>query len=75
MKRKFTDEELESIITDYNNGMIPRDLAIKYNRSSGCIINKLKDKGIYKCKNVRFNSMDLPFIIEMYSTGNFEEIF
>lgn len=75
MKRKFTEDELKSIIDDYNNGMTPKDLSIKYNRSSGCIINKLKDKGIYKCKNVRFDKMDLPFIIEMYSNGNFEEIF
>lgn len=73
--RRFTEEEIHSIIDDYNNGMSPKYLSIKYDRSSGCIINKLKGLGIYKCKNVRIKNEDLPFIIEMYSHGKFEEIF
>ena len=46
--RKFTDKEIHNIIEDYNNGMRPKDLGIKYNRNPSSIINKLKSIGKYE---------------------------
>lgn len=75
MKRLFTNEELNSIVLDYNNGYKPKELADKYNRSSGCIINKLKSLGVYKNSNTRLTNDDINYIVEKYKDGDCESIF
>lgn len=75
MNKQYTNEELNNIINDYKNGMRPKDLSIKYNRSSGTIIGKLKTLGIYVNKNTRFSEDDIAFLKEYYPKGDFEKIF
>lgn len=72
---KFTDEELKNIITDYNNGATPKELAIKYNRNSGTIIGKLKSLRIYKNTKHRYTNEDIDFIRKYYPIGDFDKIF
>lgn len=70
-----SNEEIDRIIKDYKDGMPPYLLSQKYNRSSGFIINKLKDIGIYKCKNLRLSQVEIEWLIEKYTDGDFESIF
>lgn len=72
---KFTEEELQNIISDYKNGMPPYKLAEKYKRDSGTIIGKLQRLGIYKNKNYRFTKEDIKFLKEHYPKGDFDSIF
>lgn len=72
---KFTQEELNNIIKDYNNGMTPKEMSIKYNRNSGTIIGKLQGLGIYKNTNHRFTKEDIEFLKMYYPLGDFETIF
>lgn len=71
---KFTETELQNIITDYNNGMTPKEMSIKYNRNSGTIIGKLQDLGIYKNTKYRFTKEDIDFLKEYYPLGDFDTI-
>jgi hypothetical protein len=77
MAKKFTKNELENIIKDYNNGngLRPFELAQKYNRNSGTIIYKLKNLGIYKDLNYRFTNEDIDFLKINYPLGNWKVIF
>lgn len=75
MAKRFTKEELDNIIEDYQNGMTPKDLEIKYNRKSATIINKLSDMGIYKKKTRRISKEDIDFLKENYPIGNYNAIF
>ena len=72
---KFTQEELDSIINDYNNGMTPKEMSIKYNRNSGTIIGKLQNLGIYKNTKYRFTKEDIEFLKEYYPLGDYDAIF
>ena len=45
---RFTEEEVKSIVDDYNCGMTPKELGEKYNRNSSSIIGKLKSIGVFK---------------------------
>lgn len=75
MAKRFTKEELDSIIEDYNNGMIPKDLGIKYNRNPSSIIHKLSDMGIYKKIKYYYTDYDIEFLREHYPIGDFDAIF
>ena len=72
--KKFTEKEINDIITDYENGMRPFELAKKYNRDSGTLIGKLKSLGIYKNTCYRFSDEDIEFLRVNYPAGNYEEI-
>ena len=72
---KFTQEELDNIINDYNNGMTPKEMSIKYNRNSGTIIGKLQNLGIYKNTKYRFTKEDIEFLKEYYPLGDYDAIF
>ena len=77
MAKKFTNEELENIINDYDNGngLKPYQLAEKYERSSASIINKLKSLNLYTNKNYRFTEEDINFLKEHYPYGEWDIIF
>lgn len=72
---KFTQNEIDNIINDYNNGMTPKEISIKYNRNSGTIIGKLQDLGVYKNTKYRFTKEDIDFLREHYPLGDFDSIF
>lgn len=72
--RKFSKEELDAIIKDYNNGMRPYELGEKYNRTPSSIIYKLKSIGIYKCVNYRFTKKDIEFLKIHYPNGDWDLI-
>lgn len=74
MARRFKKDELDNIINDYNNGLRPYELAIKYNRTSTTIIQKLKQLNIYHDLNYRFTNDDIIFLKEYYPSGNWEII-
>lgn len=75
MAKRFTKEELDNIIEDYQNGMTPKDLEIKYSRKSATIINKLSDIGVYKKKTRRISKEDIDFLKDNYPIGNYNAIF
>lgn len=74
MARRFTNDEIESIVSDYQSGMSPKLLSEKYNRNSGTIINKLKNMGLYKPVNHRFTDDEIGFIREHYPKGEIDLI-
>lgn len=75
--QKYTQEELENIVKDYNNGygLRPYQLAKKYNRRSSSIIQKLKSLNVYKNYNYRFTKEDIEFLKEHYPSGDWNIIF
>lgn len=75
-KRLFTEEELENIIKDYDNGngLRPFELGKKYDRNPSSISNKLKDLGIYKYSTYRFTDDDIEFLKKYYPLGNWDFI-
>ena len=74
--RKYTQEELDSIIEDYNDGdgLTPKELGDKYNRNPSSIIHKLQDIGIYKNSNHRFTKEDIEFLREHYPNDEWDII-
>lgn len=74
MAKQFSNEELQSIISDYQNGVRPFELSKKYNRSSSSIINKLKSLNIYKNSNYRFTQDDILFLKKYYPVGDWDTI-
>lgn len=72
---RFTEEELQGIITDYESGMRPKDLAEKYKRDSGTIIGKLKLLGIFKPTKHRYTEEEIDFVREHYPKGELDIIY
>lgn len=72
---KFTEEEINNIINDYNNGMCPKDLGIKYKRNSGTIIGKLSKLGVYENTRMHFTNDDIDFLKIYYPIGDWNAIF
>lgn len=72
--RKFTKDEIDSIVLDYKNGMKPYELATKYQRKSGTIIGKLKSIGVYEDKNYRFTEKEIELLKQYYCMGDWESI-
>lgn len=72
--KKFSEDELKSIIADYNSGMKPFELADRYNRNSGTIICKLQSIGVYDCSNYRFTDDDIEFLKQYYPLGDWTSI-
>lgn len=70
----MSDEELNSIINDYNYGMTIKELSIKYNRSDGYLINKLKQLNVFIPKCFRYEQY-LDDICELYKSGNLNTIY
>lgn len=75
MAKRFTKEELDSIIVDYKNGMTPKKLGDKYNRNPSSIIHKLNDIGIYQKTKYYYTDDDILFLKEHYPIGDFNSIF
>ena len=71
----MSDEELNSIIFDYKNGMTPKELSIKYNRGSGYLINKLKAVGVYTYTTLHLTDKQWEEVIQLYIQGKNDEIF
>ena len=74
MVRKFSNDEINSIIFDYQNGLRPFELAKKYDRNSGTIIGKLKSLGVYKNSLHRFTDDEINFLKEHYPKGDWQAI-
>lgn len=72
---RFTDIELSNVIKDYNSGMTPKDLGLKYNRNPSSIINKLKSIGLYVCKNYKYTEDDIDFLKDHYASSDWDLIF
>lgn len=75
MANRFTKEELNAIVFDYNSGMKPFELAKKYNRNSGTIIGKLQDIGVYNNTTVRLSEEDITQIATLYQNNDWDSIF
>ncbi len=74
MAKRFSNEELQSIISDYQKGLKPFELSQKYNRNSSSIINKLKSLNIYRNSNYRFTQDDILFLKRHYPAGDWDAI-
>ena len=72
--KKFSDEELENIINDYNSGMRPYELASKYDRQSTTIIEKLTKLGVYKKQKHYFTDKEIEILKQYYPVGDWESI-
>lgn len=72
---RFTEKEIENIVNDYNDGMTPKELSVKYDRHSGTIIGKLKSLGVYKPTKHRFTEDEVEFIREHYPKGEIDAIY
>lgn len=70
----MTEEELNSIILDYQKGMTPKELSIKYHRGDGYLINKLKKAGVYQYSTLRISKQQWENIAELYQSGKIDEI-
>lgn len=75
MGRRFTEEELNAIIIDYNNGMRPIELGDKYKRNPSSIINKLKEIDVYVDSRINYTEDDEAFLAEKYPLGDWDAIF
>lgn len=76
MAKRFSDEELENLLKDYDsgNGLRPFELAKKYNRDSGTIIGKLKSVGVYKHTNYQLTDEDKRVIEKYYPLRDWESL-
>lgn len=74
MARRFTQEELDSLINDYKNGIRPKELAVKYNRDSGTIIGKLQDVGVYVNSFNRLTKDELAEVSNYYINRDWDAI-
>lgn len=72
--KEYTNEDIEKIVNLYNNGILIKDISSCTGIQDGNIICILMDLGLYK-KNVRYNDLDLDFIINSYDNGNLDDIF
>lgn len=73
--KRFSKEELNSIISDYKSGMKPYELGKKYNRKDSTIIYKLKSIGVYENSSHRFTDEEIEFLKIHYPIGDWNEIF
>ena len=71
----MSEEEWANIVLDYQNGITPKELSVKYNRSSGYLINKLKQSGIYKDVLLHLSEGQWDDICSLYANGDNNEIF
>lgn len=74
MVRRFTKEELDSLIDDYKNGMRPKELGEKYNRDSSTIIGKLQSLGIYANVLNHLKENEFNEVSNYYINGDWESI-
>lgn len=72
--KKFSQEELENIISDYKNGLKLYKLSEKYNRKPEVILAKLRTLGIYKNLNHRWNQSEIILLKEKYPNSSWEEL-
>ena len=72
--KKFSEDELRNVISDYYSGMKPFELAKKYNRTSATIIGKLRSLDIYERTNFRFSTEDIEFLRIYYPRNDWDEI-
>lgn len=74
MPRKFTCEEIQNIINDYNIGMPLYKIEKKYNRKSSVIISMLKRYGAFKASNKRWTQEEIVLLKNNYSQSSWKEI-
>lgn len=72
--KRFSNEEINNIISDYQNGMKPYELAKKYHRDAGTLIGKLQSLGIYKYTTHRFTDEEINLLRLYYPIGDWESI-
>lgn len=70
--KKYEQEEIDNIINDYNNGMRPKDLGIKYNRDASSIRFKLKSLGIYTNVMHEWTKEEIEFLKNSYATYDWD---
>lgn len=74
MAKRFTKEELDSIIIDYRKGMCPKELGIKYNRNPTSIIKKLQSIGVYVNTTTHFTTDEIERLSNYYIAGEWSSI-
>lgn len=74
MAKRFSEEEINGIINDYNNGMSLKDLGRKYDRNDAVILSKLKSLNIYKNKTSRWTKEEIILLKEVYNNSNWDYI-
>lgn len=76
MTIKYTEEEIKSIILDFDNGkgMSYKDLGEKYKRSPQGIRSKLQSMNITMNKRHNYTKDDIEFLKENYPYGNWDAI-
>ena len=72
--RKFTQQEIQDIATDYKNGMSLKELAEKYDRSDCVILGKLQSLNIYQSKTNRWTIDEIELLKKYYSNLDWEEL-
>lgn len=73
---KYTKEEIDNIIRDYELGMSPKEIGKKYHRSSKSIDDKLRRMGIIRrgVKVYEFTKDDMEFLKNEYPKRNWSAI-
>ena len=74
---KYTENELNNIIADYNAGLPMKQIAEKYNRDKKAILQKLRSVGVEPRKiNSKYaiSDDDFEFLVTAYSNGDWSAI-
>lgn len=71
---RFSQEDINSLIIDYKNGMTLQELSKKYNRTSGSIINRLRASGVFVPTKYRFTKNDINYLKEHYPVDDIDSI-
>lgn len=74
MSKKFSLIDIQNIITQYNQGVSPKELAEKYGVYNNSITRLLRKNGIERNQHSRISEQDINFIIEEYNKGTSSEI-
>lgn len=72
--KRYTQNELNQIINDYNNHISLSELGKKYDRNPASILKKLTDIGIYTAKNLKWTKSELNILKQNYSTCDWNEL-
>lgn len=74
MPRRFTKEELENIVNDYNKGGSLIELSKKYDRKPEVILTKLRSIGIYEDKTNKWSNEEIEILKDNYSFLEWNEL-
>lgn len=70
----FKKNEISQIILEYNNNIPIKDIAKMHNVHSDTIKTKLKEKGLFKYKNKKWNKDEIKKLRKVYPSSNWEEL-